>query len=122
MNSSELDAIRAKRMSEMKQGQGQQGQEAEAQQNDDRKASMLAQILTSDARERLSRIMIVKPEKAKGVEEMLIRMVQSGQIRGQVTETQLVDLLSQVKESGPKITFARRQEVDSDEELLAQLR
>lgn len=42
------------------------------------------------ARERLARISIVKSEKARAVEDMLIRMVQSGQIRGKVTESILV--------------------------------
>ncbi len=46
--------------------------------------AMLAQILSAEARERLARIRIVKEEKANGIEEMLIRMAQSGQIRGKV--------------------------------------
>lgn len=45
----------------------------------------MAQILSPEARERLARIRIVKEEKARGVEEMLIRMAQSGQIRGKVS-------------------------------------
>lgn len=60
---------------------------------------MLAQILSPEARERLARIRIVKEDKARGVEEMLIRMAQTGQIRGKVSEAALIDILGQVNES-----------------------
>jgi programmed cell death protein 5 len=39
--------------------------------------SKLAQLLDNVARERLARISIVKPEKARAVEDLLIRMVGS---------------------------------------------
>jgi programmed cell death protein 5 len=63
----------------------------------------------------------VKPEKAGWVEDMLIQMAQGGQIRGKVSEKELIDLLSQVAaETGKKsttITMARRSALeDSDEE------
>ncbi len=60
---------------------------------------MLAQILSPEARERLARIRIVKEDKARGVEEMLIRMAQTGQIRGKVSESSLIEILGQVNES-----------------------
>ena len=44
----------------------------------------------------MSRISIVKPEKARGVEDLLIRMAQSGKLQGQVTEPQLVQYLEQI--------------------------
>lgn len=52
---------------------------------------------------------------------MLIQMAQGGQIRGKVSEKELIDLLSQVAaESGKKagsITLARRSALeDSDDE------
>lgn len=44
----------------------------------DQKYSILSQILTPQARERLARIRIVKETKAQGVEELIIRMAKSG--------------------------------------------
>ncbi|KAL3626718.1 hypothetical protein CASFOL_029461 [Castilleja foliolosa] len=41
---------------------------------------MLTQILTSDARARLARIALVKPEKARGVEDVILRAAKMGQI------------------------------------------
>ena len=58
--------------------------------------TMLAQILDNKARERLNRISIVKPEKARGFEDLIIRMARSGQINGKLGEQQIIDLLEQV--------------------------
>jgi hypothetical protein len=50
----------------------------------------------------VSRIQMVKPDKARAVEDLLIRMAQSNQLRNKVTEPQLIDLLGQLnqQESG----------------------
>ena len=71
----------------------------------------MASILDAQARERLARIRIVKADKARQVEEMLLRMAQSGQvtglikIRAKVTENQLIDFLGQMSGQGEtKIT------------------
>ena len=57
----------------------------------------MAQILTNETRERLNRIAMVKPEKARGVEDLLIQSARKGQLRGKVTETQLIELLEQAQ-------------------------
>ncbi|CAG8856388.1 16890_t:CDS:2, partial [Gigaspora margarita] len=53
----------------------------------------LIQILDNEAQEKLTRISIVKAEKARTVEDLLIRIARSGQLRGKVNESQLIDLL-----------------------------
>ncbi|KAL3898037.1 MAG: hypothetical protein SGCHY_003015 [Lobulomycetales sp.] len=74
--------------------------------------------MDNGARERLSRIAMVKQEKATQVEEMLLRMAQTGQLRQRLNETALVDLLGQIADasgsSAGKIQFKRRQEEDDD--------
>lgn len=71
--------------------------------------SQLAQLLTNEARERLSRIRIVREDRARGVEQLLVRMARSGQISRKLTEPELVSLLEQIKgPSGPKIVYNRR--------------
>ncbi len=47
----------------------------------------------------VSRIALVSPERSKQIETILMRMVQSGQLRGRVSENQLIDLLDQVRTS-----------------------
>ena len=70
--------------------------------------NILFQILSNQARERLSRISIVKPEKGKAVEDMLIRMAQNGQLKSKVEEKQLIELLGYIAMQGgsvgPKIS------------------
>jgi programmed cell death protein 5 len=44
----------------------------------------------------VSRIALVSPDRSKQIESVLLRMAQSGQLRGQVTEKQLIELLEQV--------------------------
>lgn len=46
----------------------------------------------------VSRIAIVKADKARAVEDLLIRMAQGGQVRSKITEKQLIELLEQVNQ------------------------
>jgi programmed cell death protein 5 len=83
------------------------------------KNSVLSQILEQGARARLNSIALVKPDKAKSVEMMLIRMAQSGQISGKVGEGQLVELLERINQQtqkSTKVKFERRRQ-DSDDEF-----
>jgi programmed cell death protein 5 len=98
----------------------QPDQAQQQQEKEEVRRTMLAQILSEGARERLARISIVKSDKARGVEDMIIRMAQSGQIRGKVTEQQLIDMLGQISEqhtTKPKITYNRRRMDDSDSDI-----
>eukprot|EP00123_Amoebidium_parasiticum_P007465 comp18140_c1_seq1/m.18877 comp18140_c1_seq1/g.18877 ORF comp18140_c1_seq1/g.18877 comp18140_c1_seq1/m.18877 type:complete len:132 (-) comp18140_c1_seq1:272-667(-) len=127
MDDPELAAIRAKRMAEMQAQQAAAGgrpapskddQEARRKQEAEMRNTVLLQILTQDARARLGRIAVIKPEKARGVEDMLIRLAQSGQLGGKVDEQQLIGLLDQVAEATTKKTTIhyQRRKVDSDDD------
>ncbi|KAG5457793.1 MAG: hypothetical protein BJ554DRAFT_2107 [Olpidium bornovanus] len=68
---------------------------------------------------RVSRITLVKPQKARGVEDLLIRMARGGQLRQKVGETELRDLLGQIADSQPaakKITYSRRVSADDSDD------
>ncbi|EJU05763.1 hypothetical protein DACRYDRAFT_20147 [Dacryopinax primogenitus] len=87
------------------------------------KRGMLATILDAGARERLARISLVNPTLSKRVEDSLLRMAQSGQIRTKVTEQQLISLLENADGNGqsshaPKktIVYSRRKH-DEDDDL-----
>jgi len=118
----ELDAIRQKRLAEMQGGQQfnpQEAQQREAmkKEQEERRQAILQAVLTADARERLSRVALVKAEKARGVEDLIIRAAQSGQLGGKVDEARLISLLEQLseKEQKTKITFKRRGVDDDDD-------
>ncbi|KAG7598680.1 PDCD5-like superfamily [Arabidopsis suecica] len=125
----ELEAIRQRRMQELmaRQGVGKQGSqqnpEQEKQQEDarreadERRQMMLSQVLSSQARERIARIALVKPEKARGVEDVILRAAQMGQIVEKVSEERLITLLEQINSQTTKqtkVTYQRRRGVDDD--------
>ncbi|AEE31142.2 double-stranded DNA-binding family protein [Arabidopsis thaliana] len=97
-----------------RQGMGKQGNqqnpEQEKQQEDakreadERRQMMLSQVLSSQARERIARIALVKPEKARGVEDVILRAAQMGQIVEKVSEERLITLLEQINSQTTKQT------------------
>ncbi|CAG8568756.1 PDCD5-related protein [Gigaspora rosea] len=125
MEDPELEAIRQARIRELQAaaaaGGGSKSSEDDGEkkrQQEETRQTLLTQILDNEARERLARISIVKAEKARTVEDLLIRMAQSGQLRGKVSESQLIDLLQQINQQQKpekKIVYDRRKfEEDSD--------
>ncbi|XP_074618682.1 programmed cell death protein 5-like [Acropora palmata] len=125
MADEELAAIRAKRLEELQsqyggQNSAQMQQQQEAMKREaEMRNSLLSQILEQGARARLNSIALVKPEKAKMMESMLIQMARSGQIAGKLSETQLISLLQDMSEKTQKKTtvrFNRKHIDDSDEE------
>ncbi|KAF9947730.1 hypothetical protein BGZ72_010313 [Mortierella alpina] len=137
MEDDELEQIRARRMAELRSQSGGAGssmgglpagmspakkddeEKAKKSQMEEMRRTMLIQILDGEARERLSRIAIVKAEKARAVEDLLIRMAQGGQVRSKITEKQLIELLEQVNQqtkSETKIVYNRRRYDDSDDD------
>jgi programmed cell death protein 5 len=86
------------------------------------RATILSQILTPDAADRLGRIRLVKASRATDVENRLIMLARSGQLRQKVTEEQLKDILGAVSENEAaheeKITVTRRKGGwDDDDDL-----
>lgn len=58
------------------------------------RSSILSQILLPEAADRLGRIRLVKESRATEVENLLIRLARTGQLRSRVNEEQLKNLLS----------------------------
>ena len=69
---------------------------------------MLAQILLPDAADRLGRIRLVKESRATEVENRLIMLARSGQLRAKVTEEQLKELLEAVAEAKEEKIIVKR--------------
>ena len=96
------------------------------QQEDEARTSILSQILTPESADRLGRIRLVKESRATDVENRLIMLARSGQLRSKVTEEQLKELLGAMTENaekgggggGGKIVITRRKDWDNDDDLL----
>ncbi|KAI0031697.1 PDCD5-related protein, partial [Vararia minispora EC-137] len=104
-------------------GQSGEDQAAKQQAEDAMRRDVLATVLDSAARERLSRIALVSPDRSRQIEAVLLRMAQTGQLRGRVNEQQLIGLLEQVRaeEAGSTakkgaIVYQRR-ELDDDDDF-----
>ncbi|WP_406533472.1 DNA-binding protein [Methanobrevibacter sp.] len=117
---SELDEIRQKRMAELQaqqaamQNQAQQQAMAQAQQQEAQaqfeaqKKQILAQIMTSEARNRLANLKLTKPELVNNIEIQLIQSAQAGSLRGKVTDEQLKVLLRQIAGQKREIKITRK--------------
>ncbi|WVN87219.1 uncharacterized protein L203_102396 [Cryptococcus depauperatus CBS 7841] len=88
------------------QGSGMSPEEREAaeartRQQEEMKRTMIAAMLESTARERLSRISLTRPQLASQVETLIVNMGQQGQIRGKISDEALKGLLEQVSSPAP---------------------
>ncbi|KAF7543901.1 hypothetical protein G7046_g9907 [Stylonectria norvegica] len=129
MADSELDAIRKARLEQLKAGgssggpsSGGGGQQDQQQQNqqkqEEQRQSILNQILHPEAADRLGRIRLVKESRAADVENRLITLAQTGQLRSKVTEAQLKELLNAMADNQQeeKIVVSRRKGWDDDDD------
>ncbi|RXN18057.1 diphosphomevalonate decarboxylase [Labeo rohita] len=85
----------------------QQGQQEAKQRETEMRNSILAQVLDQSARARLSNLALVKPDKAKAVENYLIQMARFGQLGGKITEAGLIEILEKVSQQTEKKTTVK---------------
>ncbi|KAI2472316.1 double-stranded DNA-binding domain-containing protein [Annulohypoxylon bovei var. microspora] len=130
MEDAELEQIRKARLEQLKaQGggggannpgasQGANQAEQQKQQEAEARQSILNQILHPEAADRLGRIRLVKEDRANDVENRLIMLARSGQLRSKVTEAQLKELLNAVADNKEeeKIVVARRKGWDDEDD------
>jgi len=115
MDDQELDELRRRRMAEL-QAQAQAGQDpqlaaAAAQQQasaDAQKEAILRAILEPEARERLVRVRMARPDIAASVEQQLIVLYQQGRIRQKIDDATLRELLARMTPKGREPTIERR--------------
>ncbi|CBZ49776.1 hypothetical protein NCLIV_002640 [Neospora caninum Liverpool] len=86
-----------------------EAQEAMRQQMEEQRRIMLRAVLTPEAQERLHRIQLVKADKAREVETLILQSAQRGRIADKVDEATLIELLQQTSaataaKNQPKVT------------------
>ena len=108
----ELEVLRKKRLQELQQqqmlSQGLDDQETQQKEFDDQRQQVLRAILTGEARERLGRIKVARPEIVENIENQLIMLAQSGRLKNQINDEQLRDLLTRIIPKKKDITIRRR--------------
>jgi programmed cell death protein 5 len=104
----ELNAIRQRRYSELQRAAVDEQRQAESRkQFEAQKQAVLKQILTPEARQRLTNIRMVKPEFADQIELQLIQLAQSGRIRVPISDEQLKEALAKLQSQRKEIRIRR---------------
>jgi programmed cell death protein 5 len=64
--------------------------------------------LTSEARQRLTNVRMVKPEVAHAIEEYIIQLVSSGRLKRTIDDEQLKEMLTTIQGTGKREFKIRR--------------
>jgi len=112
----ELAELRRRRLQQLQsqggepsaQAQAYAAQEAEMARREAERAEILRRILTTDARERLGRIRLAKPDVAAAVEQQLIALAAAGRIQRPIDDPTLRALLERIAPERREITITRR--------------
>ncbi len=109
MDDEELDAIRRRKLQELQQAQVQSvAQQQYREQVEAQKQTILRQILTPEARERLGRIELAYPELTDSIENQLIALAQSGRVQKVIDDATLRQILERVMPRRREIKIERR--------------
>ncbi|MDD1712517.1 MAG: DNA-binding protein [Methanoregulaceae archaeon] len=112
MGDDELAELRRKRMAQMQQqsiDQQVMQEDMERQKQADAQIQLiLKQILEPDAKERLNTIKLTRPEFARGVEQQLVLLAQSGRLKQKITDAQLKELLKQLLPAKKEFNIKRK--------------
>lgn len=108
-------------------GAGIDSKQSQTQAKEEQKQSILGQSLTPEALARLGTIKLVKPDKVRAVESMIVSMALSGKLPGRINEGKLIEMLEGIgaKKKATSINIQRKRyafdsddEDDNDEDLL----
>ena len=73
------------------------GQQDDAKQQRAMRENVIRVALTSEARQRLANVRMVKPEVAQAIEDYIVQMVTSGRLKRTIDDDQLKELLSTIQ-------------------------
>ncbi len=108
VDENELEKLRDKKLQELEQqAENQQADQARREQVEAQKKAVLRQVLEPEARERLQRIKMARPQKGEHLEQQLIQLAASGRISQKLTDAQLKRILAQSQENR-EINIERR--------------
>lgn len=69
--------------------------------------NIMRMALTSEARQRLANIKMVKPQIAQTIEDYVIQMATSGKLKTVINDDQLKEILASLQEKKHEFTFRR---------------
>lgn len=109
MDDEELEAIRRRKLDELRQQQSNAvEQQRMREQALAQKQTILRQILTQEARERLARIELAYPDLTESIENQLISLAQSGRVQRVIDDATLREILMRIIPKKHDIKIERR--------------
>jgi len=108
MSDEALDEIRRKKLSALQQRATDEQKESKAEQEyQAQKEALLKQILSSEARQRLANLKMVKAEFTEQLELQLIQLAQAGKLSIPVSDAQVKQILIQLQSRKREPTIRR---------------
>jgi programmed cell death protein 5 len=92
---------------EQRDNQGKQAAEEEAQRKS-MKENIIRMALTSEARQRLTNVRMVKPDIARTIEDYVIQLASTGRLKSVIDDDQLKTLLASMTDKQHKEFKIRR--------------
>jgi programmed cell death protein 5 len=97
MSDEELEAIRRRKLLAMQQRDDEQKQSQAERQLEAQKEALLRQILSPEARQRLTNLKMVKPQFTEQLELQLIQLAQTGKLPVPLSDARLKQILIQLQ-------------------------
>lgn len=110
----ELAELRRRRIQQLQESQGASvnpyaaAQQAEVDRREAERAEMLRRVMTPEARERLGRIRLAKPEVAQAVEQQVMALAATGRLARPLDDATLRALLERIMPERREIHITRR--------------
>lgn len=105
----DIDEIRQRKLRELQKKIEEEKAQQSAEQNAKTQMQlMLRAILMPEARSRLTNLRLSRPDYASTIEMQLIKLAQSGNLRGKVTDAELKEILRKLARSRSRETTIKR--------------
>jgi len=109
MSDRELEELRRRKLSALRrQAANEQKNGQMEQQLEEQKQALLRNILTPEARQRLTNLKMIKPEFTDQLELQLIQLAQTGKLPIPLSDEQLKKILAQLQSRKRETTITRR--------------
>ena len=109
MSDEELEQLRKKKLSALQRQMSDEQRSAQMEQQlEQQKQALLRSILSTEARQRLTNLKMIKPEFTDQLELQLIQLAQQGKIPIPLADEQLKKILAQLQSRKRETTIRRR--------------
>jgi programmed cell death protein 5 len=109
LSDSELEELRRRKLSALRKQATEEQRDTQAEQQlEEQKQALLRNILTPEARRRLTNLKMIKPEFTDQLELQLIQLAQTGKLPIPVADEQLKKILLQLQSRKRETTIRRK--------------